>query len=502
MKKTRWLLFSFTLLVTLLLNNCFASSETTTIKIVYVSKITDIQPKNDNYAGLAELSTLVKELRNNNDHVLFLHGGDSLAPSAMSSFDHGNHMIDILNGLGPNLMAVNEREFTYGEDELIIRLSEAAFPFISSNIYDPYTNSNLDGVEDYQCFNTNGKKICVLSIVDPAVLTTYLPDRIQILDSPTRIRRISDNLKAGGADSIILLSGYHFGGFNTLFEEGVVDAVFTSDGNIDEAVIFDNGLHVIQGTNKGKAAVVDLIIEENGDEIIKSYKAEIVNLNNFEADPAIQERINYYTDKLSKIMDVIIGRTTTPQDTTREAVRTRENSFANLTTDALRDYYKADIALINGGTFRGDRLYPANIDITRKHIQAELPFLNHGQLVKIKGIHIQEAMEHGLSLFEKIKGRFLHVSGMKVEYCTEKPIGSRIQSILVDGKPLDINHYYTLAANDYLLNGGDGFDMLKQGEAIDHNKNNLLIWVILRSYIEKTKTISSVIDGRLATKCQ
>lgn len=502
MKKTRWLIYTVTLTLVLLLTNSYISAETTTVKIVYVSKITDIQNTKENIGGLAELSTLVKELRKNNNHVLFLHGGDSLAPSAMSSFDHGNHMIDVLNGLEPNLMSVNEREFTYGEDELIIRLSEAAFPFISSNIFDPYTNSNLEGVEDYQCFNANSNKICVLSIIDPNVLMTYLPDRIQILDAASQIRRLSDNLKASGADSIILLSGYQYNGLNALFEENVVDAVFTSDGDIDEAVVFDNGLHVLQGTSRGKAAVIDLTLEKDGEQISKSFKAEIVNLNNYAPDPVIQKRINYYTDKLAEIMDVVIGRTTTPQDTTRKAIRTGENSFANLTTDALRDYYDADIALINGGTFRGDRLYAANSDITRKDIQAELPFLNYGQLVKIKGIHIQEAMEHGLSLFEEIKGRFLHVSGMEVEYCTEKPVGSRIQSIRINGKPLEFDRHYTLALNDYLLRGGDGFDMLKHGEIIDYNKNNLLIWVILKSYIEKNKTISSVIEGRLKTKCQ
>ena len=501
MTKARWFIFYITVLLNLLINTCYASSETTTVKVVYVSKITDMQPTKGAIGGLAELSTLVKELRKSHKHVLFLHGGDSLAPSAMSSFDHGNHMIDILNSLEPDLMSVNEREFTFGEDELIIRLSEAAFPFISSNIFDPYTNSNLEGVEDYQCFNVTDKKICVVSIIDPSVLTTYLPDRIQILDAEKQIGRFSDNLKAGGADSIILLSGYQLGDLNTLFEKNIVDVVFTSDGDIDETVIFDNGLHVLQGTSKGKAAVIDLIFEKTDNKIFKSYKAEIVDLKDYKPDPVIQKKIRYYTEKLSQIMDVVIGKTTTPQNTTRKAVRTGENSFANFTTDALRNYYGADIALLNGGTFRGDRLYDANIDITRKDVQAELPFLNYGQFVKIKGVHIQEAMEHGLSLFKEIKGRFLHVSGMEVEYCTELPVGNRVQSIRIDGKPLDIDHFYTLASNDYLIRGGDGFEMLKEGEVIDNNKSKLLTWVILRSYIEKTKTISSVIDGRLKTKC-
>ena len=75
--------------------------------------------------GLAELGTAVRQFRNKEEHFLFLHGGDSLAPSIMSSFDQGTHMIDILNSILPEVMAIDEREFAHSEDELIMRISEA-----------------------------------------------------------------------------------------------------------------------------------------------------------------------------------------------------------------------------------------------------------------------------------------------------------------------------------------------------------------------------------------
>jgi 2',3'-cyclic-nucleotide 2'-phosphodiesterase (5'-nucleotidase family) len=41
------------------------------------------------------------------------------------------------------------------------------------------------------------------------------------------------------------------------------------------------------------------------------------------------------------------------------------------------------------------------------------------------------------------------------------PIGHRIKDIKVNGAPLDEERIYTLATNDFLFAGGDGYDMLK-----------------------------------------
>jgi 2',3'-cyclic-nucleotide 2'-phosphodiesterase (5'-nucleotidase family) len=36
----------------------------------------------------------------------------------------------------------------------------------------------------------------------------------------------------------------------------------------------------------------------------------------------------------------------------------------------------------------------------------------------------------------------------------------------VGGQPLDSSATYTLATNDYMANGGDGYDALKAGKAV------------------------------------
>ena len=51
-----------------------------------------------------------------NPHVLVTHGGDSISPSLLSGFDQGAHMIDLLNTIGIDAMAVGNHEFDFGPD--------------------------------------------------------------------------------------------------------------------------------------------------------------------------------------------------------------------------------------------------------------------------------------------------------------------------------------------------------------------------------------------------
>ena len=37
----------------------------------------------------------------------------------------------------------------------------------------------------------------------------------------------------------------------------------------------------------------------------------------------------------------------------------------------------------------------------------------------------------------------------------------KVQEVFIQGKPLDLNHHYSVAMKFYISNGGDGFSMWK-----------------------------------------
>lgn len=60
-------------------------------------------------------------------------------------------------------------------------------------------------------------------------------------------------------------------------------------------------------------------------------------------------------------------------------------------------------------------------------------------------------------------GALLHVSGMKYVDATREP-GDRVVYAEVNGEVLDPEKVYNVATNDFLLAGGDGYDMLQPFE--------------------------------------
>jgi len=217
-------------------------------------------------------------------------------------------------------------------------------------------------------------------------------------------------------------------------------------------------------------------------------------------DPATSKASDVYTAMLDKELNVVIGKTTSPLDSRRNMVRTQETAIGNLIADALRQAVNADVALVNGGGIRADKEYAAGADITRKDVLSELPFGNTTVLTIVTGKQIQDALENGFSKFEDGAGRFPQVSGMKIEADVTKPPGSRVVSVVVGDKPLDMAGTYKLATNDYMLGGGDGYTALAGGKVVINGGNGKLMANDVMYYIRTAGTVDAKLEGRITIK--
>ena len=81
------------------------------------------------------------------------------------------------------------------------------------------------------------------------------------------------------------------------------------------------------------------------------------------------------------------------------------------------------------------------------------------------------ALEHGVSE-EGAKGpRLLHTAGLRYVVDGTRPAGSRVVKVeILDEKntatPLDLKARYGIVTIEYLANGGDSYEMLKEGKVI------------------------------------
>ena len=163
----------------------------------------------------------------------------------------------------------------------------------------------------------------------------------------------------------------------------------------------------------------------------------------------------------------------------------------------MRETTDADVALMNGGGIRADRIYPPGTDITRRDVLAELPFGNRVVTVEVGGDVLRQALEHGFSRTADAAGRFPQISGMAIEADLGAPVGSRLKSVTVGGAPLDPGKTYRLATLDFIVKGGDGYAMLADAPRIIDERDGPLLAAVVMAAIRKRGEIDAKVEGRI-----
>lgn len=171
----------------------------------------------------------------------------------------------------------------------------------------------------------------------------------------------------------------------------------------------------------------------------------------------------------------------------------------NFITDVIRAKTGADIALFldNGkdGTYNGkgicSRLYKGQL--TTADIFRLMPDMKHGevgsvQILSMTGANLCKALEYAVTVNNGESGWFYYFSGLRMAFAPTAAPGSRIKEIsLADGKALDPNHVYLVAAMDNTVDPKYVSNLKETG---------ILIEDLLIQTIREKKTIAPSGDGR------
>jgi len=210
------------------------------------------------------------------------------------------------------------------------------------------------------------------------------------------------------------------------------------------------------------------------------------------------------TRPLDALKKQVIGNTTVALDGRRATVRNQESNLGNMVADAMLWYTAQDkttIALANGG---GIRASINTGDISYSQVLEALPFWNRLVQVDLTGADLLAALENGISDIkadpEASGGRFPQVAGMKFSADLKKPAGSRVTEVLIGSttsgyKPLDKAAVYRIVTLDFILGGGDGYTMFKNGRNVRGGDVPQEMAVI--DYIKANSPVSPKVEGRI-----
>ncbi len=454
--------------------------------------------------GFARLAAIVKEERAKGTPMLFCHAGDTLSPSLMSGFDQGAHIVELTNLVKPDVFVPGNHEFDFGKETYAKRVSEAKFPVFAANMRDAAGNK-LPGHEDGRIFELGGVKIGVLGLALENTAQISQPGDIKFLPVMDTLRSQVRELKGQGADIIVAVTHTDRAVDNAIVQSRLVDVLLTGHDH-DLAIGFDGKTVMVESNEEGNyVTAIDLAIQVRGEGAQRQVTwTPTFRVNDSRAvtpDPETLAVVKKYEAELSKELDVDVGALAVDFDSRTATVRSQETAIGNFIADAMREATGAQIAITNGGGIRGNKQYTAGQKLTRRDILTELPFGNRTVVTSITGKDVKAALENGVSQFEQRAGRFPQVSGIVATIDPKQPAGSRVVSVTIGGEPIDDAKTYTVATNDFMLKGGDGYTMFAKGvKGGDLDVAGKLMASDVMVYARKLGQVATKTEGRIVLR--
>ncbi len=499
-----------------------------------------------NFGGAAELSTYFQmEEADNPNTLIFTAGDDFGATPPLSNFFDEEPAVRAQRIMGLDAGTFGNHNFDRGIDHLQRMID------IANNGSEPgdryrYLSANLDNIEDnltkvkpFDIFNVAGIKIAVIGVTNPEAPTLVFPGSfgtIEVTDPIAAANEARAQAAQRGAEVFVLLahmgitgedeSGNPTGPIIDL-AEGVdgFDLIVGDHTDVEFSDVI-NGALVVENLSRGVTyARVDMEVmpgsgrKSPAQVLSKSVEFIPAVSDAVTPDPEVLALLDPLRVELDVILGQVIGQSTVfiprADECGQDAGRTCESLVGNVVTDAMRDRYGTDFAITNSGGLRADLTCPevdvatdfcpppdgGDHEITAGSVLTVLPFGNSVVTLNVTGVELKEHLERGVSAMPGVSGRFAQVSGMCFTYDIAAAVGSRVTSVVFqnedgtcssDAVDLTAGSSYTLAENDFMAAGGDGYPV-----DIGSATTRELMDQVVAEYVTANTPISPAIQGRI-----
>lgn len=482
--------------------------------------------------GLAHAAGLVKQERSQDDpNAIFVQTGEAVE-GPMWRYFGGVPEFSSLSAAGIQVGMIGKREFDYGWDHLKQALGHVVFPMVLSNV----------SISDPEAARKFARNVVVpagdLKVGFFAMLSTWLfsvtrkTDELTVLtDTEGIAREMVADLRAQGADVIVMLSNLSEGENRRLAESvpgihAIVGRGVSEKEEVQLQLVQGPGdwtTALAWGGSRGKFLGKLVLTTEKGRLLWDRTSWRLLNVTpKIPPNPEVMRIAAEYESKLNGSLERAVGFFESPVDAQKRTLRVREMPLGDFMADGLRWRFKTDVGLVNGGSLRGDRIFPAG-EVSEKNLTEILPFGNGIEVVTVTGMQLRQIMELSASAlivegehfdpaFRVPDGGFLQISGLKVVYdLREKAAsfdsggrllswGNRLKRILVqkDGewREVDDRAKYTVAVNSWIAGGGDRYFVFEGARRESTEVRELDVLVdYLRSFPEGRVDMKT--DGRI-----
>ena len=432
--------------------------------------------------GIAKLSTLIQQARQANPHTLLLDAGDRFSGTTLSSLFQGEAELVFSCLLGYDAMALGNHDFDFGQERLrYLRQRLAHPPMIAANIY--WEKDGRPFVDPYLRKEIGGLRILILGLSTPETPFSTRPANVAGLTFAPPAQSLRAVLKQakGTYDLLIVLSHLGYEEDRALAQEvSGIDLIVGGHSHTKIETLERVGSCIIVQAFQWGLYLGRVDLELQGKKITRAKAGLIPVSSQVLADPLFSSLLKYsYEERVKPIMEVVVGYAPTPL-----LRQERESLIGNILADSFRAFTGADLALFNRGGIRSD--IPAG-PITMGKIFEVMPFSNQVMTTDLTGRQVQELLDQLAS-----RGGGDAISGAQFRIA-----GGKAKDIFVAHRPLQLGSVYRVGANEFMMAGGDQFDIFKQGKNTRSYGLDRQALIEYLQYLKKEPEKWPKIEGRI-----
>jgi 5'-nucleotidase len=454
--------------------------------------------------GSEHMATLVRQLREGHRNTIFVAAGDLIGASPfLSALFHDEPTIESLSMMGLALSSVGNHEFDEGKEELL-RMQNggchpvdkcqgphpfegAKFHYLAASTVEKSTGKTV--FPPYEIREFEGIPVAFIGLAlkgTPNIISPASAAGLEFRDEAETVNALVPELKARGVEAIVVLiheGGTPSGDYNECpgISGPIVDIVRKFDRAVDvvvsghthQAYVCEiDGRLVTSGDKYGTlVTAIDLKLDRTTRDVV-SAKADniIVRTATLAKDEGQTALLTSYDKVAAPIANRLAGTVT--ETLSRTPGNTGESALGDIIADAQLAATStmanggAVIAVTNPGGVRTDIARKEDGAVTYADIFASQPFRNQLVTLTLTGKQIKDMLEQ--QWLDPKRPRILQVSrGFSYAWDGTRPGGERVlaERMSLNGQPIDPAANYRVTVNNFLFLGGDGFTVLKDGQA-------------------------------------
>lgn len=460
----------------LLLLLSFPSVGKAQVQLIYFTdahQLYELDDVPDGRGGVARLKTIVDIAKKENKNTLTIHGGDFVGGVLYGGIYKGEHMLPVFNQIPVDLFNFGQHEFDYGIDHLTALMQATNGQFFTSNLINE-KGQPFNNLLSYLIKKIKNQNLLFIGLTDQ-METTKKDPRAHQADLFLSVDHVLKSVDLSSIHQIIAVTQMDLEKNKELIRRfPQINLILTEELNEYHTQIhYQNNVPIIATAgNMSSVAKVNLLSNKNP-------TIEIIALDSkIKYDPKLRE----IELKEKASVDALLQENLADLKVDLDAFSSlkQESLAGNLITDAMRNHYKTDLAIIDGS---GIRKSVEKGEFTLEKVRTLLPFGNKMVVVKLKGKDFKNFIYSYLS---NQKPKLIQISGSSYQWnpSTKKLIFNEIKDDIL----------YSLTLNDYNFGKLSTYDEV----LIDANHaDSLEDYLVLKQYIQQIKIVNPTIENRI-----